>query len=535
MRRWGILVFAVLAAGPLFIYSCREPTQITVDLTTDLPCVGLADDAGVSRPAVPGQFSGEGRAALWVSGDTPSTAPQVVAKSCAQGAATARIGTIAIVPSKSNDDRVVITAAINVRDPAKSEQCPGDPPSPDCIVARRTVGFIPHTPLTLPIHLALACAGVVCKKGETCNDGRCISDVVNCTSESPTCGTVDAGIVDAAPVDGGPCDGGGLGNAQNCGRCGLPCNGVCLGDACQIPKANPLSSVADEGCIAVDGVNVYWSAATLGLGSVYWAPRAGFAVTTLETKLPIGPVAAGGGGASYVVAQPSASGSSYVRDLSGAPPVPSANTMQIMKWPGTHDWLARGPNNRCASFFDGVTYTGVDCESISWTASAGPRLIHLAVGKSTYLAVRATGDLLAGPTSDTSIYTSTALKNPKVVAATGAGDDYVVASQPANEVTLTKVTVDANGAKIVVASAPFYKHNVAILGVKVDGNSVFFATALNAIYKVDLGGPVTQTATLVVPTPASGLTKMKKLWTCIDVDDVAVYYLVDGVPRRSPR
>lgn len=542
MRRWGLALFGVLCAGPLLIYSCREPTQITVDLTTDLPCVGLPDDAGATRPPVPGVFSGDGRVALWVAADTPSPVPQVIARSCAQGASTAHVGTIAIVPSKSNDDRVVITAAINVRDPSKSDVCPGDPPSPDCIVARRTVGFIPHTPLTLPIHLALACAGVVCKKGETCENGTCVSDVVTCTSDSPTCvGPTDAGPPDAAveagPVEAGACDGGGLGNALNCGKCGLPCDGICLGDACQIPKTNPLSQVADEGCVAVDGRQVFWSAATAGVGAVYWAPRAGFAVTALEKQLPVGPVAAtpaGSGSASYVVRDAITVGTSFVRDVSSAPPVPVPNTMQAVKAPGTHDWLARGPFSRCATTWDGVSYAGVDCEFISWSTSASPRLVHLAVGKATYLAVRAGGDLVGGPTSNTQTIFSSALKVASVVGAVGGGDDYVVVSQVGLDFVLTKVTVDPNAILIKVAPAPFYKQQIAMTGLKIDGTTVYFADALHRIAKVDLNGLATQLATVVVPSGPNGLTTMRGR-TCIDVDDVAVYYLVQGVPRRSPR
>ena len=277
MGRLGASLVGLIPLTAIVVaVSCRDATQITVEITTDVPCVGLADDAGTSAAPEPGLFSKNGRVALWL---TDPTTPQTVARSCVQDGARSRVGTIAIVPSGATDERVSVTVAINAKDPTQSEQCNQTSPSTDCIVARRTVGFIPHTPLTLPIHLSLACAGVVCEKGYTCDDGSCVPADVTCQNE--TCRTDNDASTDAsldvktdprndAVIIPGKCDGGTLGNSQNCGQCGFACAGTCQPWGCQLVTTNPLGSIASEGCIAVQSGVVVWSAAKGGSGSVFW-------------------------------------------------------------------------------------------------------------------------------------------------------------------------------------------------------------------------------------------------------------------------
>jgi hypothetical protein len=46
-----------------------------------------------------------------------------------------------------------------------------------CIVARRTLRYLPHTPLTLPIVLRKACEGKACP-GQTCVQGQCVDPTI---------------------------------------------------------------------------------------------------------------------------------------------------------------------------------------------------------------------------------------------------------------------------------------------------------------------------------------------------------------------
>lgn len=520
--------------------SCREATQITVEITTDVPCVGLPDDAGATAPPEPGLFSKSGRVALWLS--DPNT-PQTVARSCVTDGARSRVGTIAIVPSGENDERVSVTVAIDSKDPTRSEQCNQGAPSPDCIVARRTVGFIPHTPLTLPIHLSLACAGVVCDKakGLTCVDGQCVSDGVDCTGGSCNvdAGVVDAGrIVDATPtVDANPgkCDGGGLGTAQNCTQCGFACAGTCRPWGCEIVQQNPLGTPAAEGCIAVTSNVVVWSEAKGGTGSVFWVPRAGTTWGTVEANVGVGPVAASSGFFSYVVRSPASVGNSYTRDLIAAsPPSSIANVIKAQPGPtGDHPWVARGSAARCATTHNGQGTYGIDCE-LSSIEGATTSYRHIALGKASYLAINgATLFFGVAGAGLTSMYDTT-LTKPTSVAAYGTADDYVVAAQNGTQYALYKVTVDAVNGKIAVTQKPFYSQPTPITGLRSAGTSIYFADDSKRIAKADYNGLNTQTAQVVVPIVTPGFTAMRGQ-VCLDVDDVAVYYLVDGVPTRAPK
>jgi outer membrane protein assembly factor BamB len=95
------------------------------------------------------------------------------------------LGTIVTVPSGEKNDRmsIRITAGVD-RDPA---DCEGAGFGTGCIVARRALRFVPHTPLTLDVSLRSACNGVTCGPAETCVVGVCTSaDVVNagtCTGQ----------------------------------------------------------------------------------------------------------------------------------------------------------------------------------------------------------------------------------------------------------------------------------------------------------------------------------------------------------------
>lgn len=140
--------------------ACREPTEITLELTTDLPCDQLRTSIYVGRPADLARPLSE----LGVAAEATTCDPT-----------TKRIGTIAVIPSGSNAD----TVAIKVVARTKGSSCDTNPSS-GCVEARRTIGFLPHTPLRLPIALNADCKDLVCANAsETCVRGRCVPAIID--------------------------------------------------------------------------------------------------------------------------------------------------------------------------------------------------------------------------------------------------------------------------------------------------------------------------------------------------------------------
>jgi outer membrane protein assembly factor BamB len=150
---------AILVAMAGTCTACRAPTEITLELTTDVPCASLSDVAitvGASATEVEGSAS------------------TVVTSQC--DPATGRIGSLVLVPSGGTDDAVAIRVTARVLqagDPATGP-CVA-PYGPSCIVARRWLRYLPHTPVTLPVPLARSCAGLPCAPDETCDRGVCRS------------------------------------------------------------------------------------------------------------------------------------------------------------------------------------------------------------------------------------------------------------------------------------------------------------------------------------------------------------------------
>jgi hypothetical protein len=98
------------------------------------------------------------------------------------------------------------------------EPQPGAPEFPyktGCIVARRTLSFIPHTPLTLPIVLRDDCIGVPCGPSETCVHGSCVSSNVDPDDCVDPAGCDETTL--PAPVPAGSSGSGGSGGAGGAG------------------------------------------------------------------------------------------------------------------------------------------------------------------------------------------------------------------------------------------------------------------------------------------------------------------------------
>jgi hypothetical protein len=179
----ALLVAMTLVVGTTLVASCREPTQISVEITTDVRC---SDVKGTSLTV--GNLS-----ELDVRPITTQTT------ACTPGE-VGRVGNLVVVPSGADDDIVAVRVVLGFgRDPAECI-----PPSygPGCIVARRALRYIPHAALTVPIFMSASCSGVVCGATETCVRGDCrpatIEDSNACSSPGG-CGENVLG----APADAG--------------------------------------------------------------------------------------------------------------------------------------------------------------------------------------------------------------------------------------------------------------------------------------------------------------------------------------------
>ena len=128
-------------------WACLRPTQITVRLTTDVPCTSLM---GTSI------YNGSGADGV----------PVTTTRDCVEGAPHT-VGTLVLAPS-GNDNSALVTittvAGVNVR----AEECTAANQWSGCIVARRKLRYERHEPLDLPIFLASACRDFACGEDETC-------------------------------------------------------------------------------------------------------------------------------------------------------------------------------------------------------------------------------------------------------------------------------------------------------------------------------------------------------------------------------
>lgn len=185
--------------------SCLEATQVTFDITTNVPCSRVASTS----------------IAVGLQGQTEGLGPVAVATECRADGKVGAIGTYVVTPARREMN---IEAAIKVSLALdQPTQCAGGG-GPGCIVARRRINFVTHRSVRVPIELLLSCAGVSCNEGSTCG-GRaatCVSSRVDITSceDDGTCATLvvepvdaglpdlDAGVGDAGLFDAGVPDGG---------------------------------------------------------------------------------------------------------------------------------------------------------------------------------------------------------------------------------------------------------------------------------------------------------------------------------------
>gem|GEM_PF-2880696 len=206
LGRLARLACALLAA-PLFC-GCLDATQVEVELTTDVNCA--------DRP--------ETTISVGTLGQLDSSAPVAVTTAC--DAKTGRIGSIVVLPHESKEGQVGIEIVAGIAKGA--DECRRDNFAGGCIVARRSLNFVKHHGLQLPIELEAACVDVPCGATETCRKGACVSAEVDPNSCFTSQG---CSIVDPQGGSGGSGGSGGYGGAGVGGNSGAGVGGSHSGGA----------------------------------------------------------------------------------------------------------------------------------------------------------------------------------------------------------------------------------------------------------------------------------------------------------------
>jgi hypothetical protein len=99
--------------------------------------------------------------------DVETRAPTTTTTTCG---ANGEIGTLAIVPNESNDAEIGLRIVAGIT--RAPEECAAHGYE-GCVVARRTLSFLPHEALTLTINLDSECTGLGCDALHSCTNGSC--------------------------------------------------------------------------------------------------------------------------------------------------------------------------------------------------------------------------------------------------------------------------------------------------------------------------------------------------------------------------
>ncbi len=152
--RAPVLIFLAAAVGA-GASACREPTQITLQVDTDVDCDKLVGHGGTA-----------------IIGGAPTDDPVTITRDCSGAGPLRTIGSLVIAPSGKRDDVVSISVVAGATSPLNA--CAAADFA-GCIVARRRLRFVPHEPLELRVRLSSACIGIKCAEDRTCVDGRCVT------------------------------------------------------------------------------------------------------------------------------------------------------------------------------------------------------------------------------------------------------------------------------------------------------------------------------------------------------------------------
>ncbi len=196
LRAAGIVALAALvgAAG------CEAPTEVTLVLTTDVSCATLKTQGTTITVGSADEL--EDKAPVAGSDDCFPSDSGV--------GAISTIGTFVVVPSGGRSEAFAVRIVSGVVR-AAIDCAQGGGQAPDytgCIVARRELSFVPHTPLTLPIVMRQDCVSIPCAAQQTCVNGVCVSENVPDPARCTTGGACSEITLLDGGLGGGSSDGG---------------------------------------------------------------------------------------------------------------------------------------------------------------------------------------------------------------------------------------------------------------------------------------------------------------------------------------
>jgi hypothetical protein len=145
---------AALALGSLS-GACRDATEIKLDVWTNMPCTDPTAWRGIAVYT--------GKPGL----DLETKAPAMTSAACD---GSGHIGTLVVVPKDANDEEVGLRVVAGLM--RAPEDCAANGYA-GCIVARRTLTYVPHTTTDLRIDLDSLCENQGCDLLHTCVDGAC--------------------------------------------------------------------------------------------------------------------------------------------------------------------------------------------------------------------------------------------------------------------------------------------------------------------------------------------------------------------------
>lgn len=148
-----------LTSAILLATGCREPTQVQIELRTDALC----DDVRETSITISGP--GELEQALSDTSTDNCSIPG------------GRIGSLTVVPNDDDDAEFGVRVVTGLGKSAS--QCADDKYQGGCIVARRSLRFIPHKTLHLPIELDVVCRDIPCGATQTCSNGHCVDAAID--------------------------------------------------------------------------------------------------------------------------------------------------------------------------------------------------------------------------------------------------------------------------------------------------------------------------------------------------------------------
>ena len=276
-----------------------------------------------------------------------------------------RIGAIVLLPRSSKSEKISVRVVTGVGAKYTAENCLRDEALQreftegvleGCIIARRTLNFIPQPPLYLPVTMRGGCLGEPCDPNSTCvKRGSCIpAEIPNstdcatpgaCEFPDPTGGAGGAGTGGSGGTTGTAGAGGSVGTSSSSGTAGAggtstsSSSGTAGAGGANTSGSSTSSSSGTAGMGGSGGAGgVGSTSSSSGMGGGFVDADAGVAgriITDMSTSSGMGGMGgmSGTGGApgttSSTSGMPTGSSSSSGSSSSGGPMVTSSGTATV--------------------------------------------------------------------------------------------------------------------------------------------------------------------------------------------------------------